>query len=52
MPNAGLKYTVQYSTLVETSANVFLAILVKLAAQYFLSQLHLKIVFEILQKVR
>ena len=35
MPIAALKYTVQYSTLVETWANVFLAILVKLAAQYF-----------------
>ena len=35
MPIAALKYTVQYSTLVETWANVFLAILVKFAAQYF-----------------
>ena len=33
MPIVGLKYTVQYSTLVETSANVFLALLVKLAVQ-------------------
>ena len=30
MPNVGLKYTVQYSALVETQANVCLALLVKL----------------------
>ena len=35
MPIAGLKYTEQYSKLVETWANMFLAILVKLAAQNF-----------------
>ena len=33
MQIVGLKYTVQYSTLVETSANVFLALLVKLVVQ-------------------
>ena len=33
MPIVGLKYTVQYSKLVETSANVFLALPVNLAVQ-------------------
>ena len=33
MPIAGFKYTVQYSTLIETEANVFLVL--KLAAQDF-----------------
>ena len=35
MAIVGLKYTVQYSTLDETWSNMFLAILVQLAAQDF-----------------